>query len=77
MFGSDAEETVNPLAKVLEEGKERFEEFPNIINQMATSYEGAITNSQRYILSITSMNGVIAQSVTQLAALQNAESSAQ
>ena len=77
LFGSDAEETVNPLAKVLEEGKERFEEFPNIINQMATSYEGAITNSQRYILSITSMNGVIAQSVTQLAALQNAESSAQ
>ena len=77
LFGSDAEETVNPLAKVLEEGKERFEEFPNIINQMATSYEGAITNSQRYILSITAMNGVIAQSVTQLAALQNAESSAQ
>ena len=77
LFGSDAEETINPLAKVLEEGKERFAEFPNIINQMADSYEGATTNSQRYIISITAMNGVIAQSVTQLAALQNAEKSAQ
>tara|TARA_B110000902_G_scaffold46273_1_gene52261 strand:+ start:778 stop:4602 length:3825 start_codon:yes stop_codon:yes gene_type:complete len=74
LFGSDAEETVNPLAKVLEEGKERFEEFPNIINQMAESYEMASNASERYLISLKAQNGLMKQTLTHVRDLRIAES---
>lgn len=74
LFGSDAKETVNPLAKTLEEGKQRFEEFPNIIKQMADSYELATSASERYIINLKVQNGLIAQTLTHVRDLRIAES---
>jgi len=74
LFGSDAKETVSPLAKVLEEGKERFEEFPNIIKQMAGSYEMAATASERYLISLKAQNGLMKQTLTHIRDLRIAES---
>ena len=74
LFGSDAEETVSPLADVLEEGKERFAEFPNIIRQMAESYEMASTASERYLISLKAQNGLMKQTLTHVRDLRIAES---
>jgi hypothetical protein len=74
LFGSDAKETVSPLADVLEEGKERFEEFPNIIRQMAESYEMASTASERYLISLRAQNGLMKQTLTHVRDLRIAES---
>ena len=74
LFGSDAKETVSPLADVLEEGKERFEEFPNIIRQMAESYEMASTASERYLISLKAQNGLMKQTLTHVRDLRIAES---
>ena len=74
LFGSDAKETVSPLADVLEEGKERFEEFPNIIQQMAESYEMAATSSERYLISLKTQNGLMKQTLTHVRDLRIAES---
>jgi len=74
LFGDDAKEVVNPLADVLEEGKERFEEFPNIIKQMAESYELAATASERYLISLKAQNGLMKQTLTHVRDLRIAES---
>ena len=74
MFGDDAKKVVNPLADVLEEGKERFEEFPNIIKQMAESYEMAATASERYLISLKVQNGLMKQTLTHVRDLRIAES---
>lgn len=74
LFGSDAKATVSPLADVLEEGKERFEEFPNIIKQMAESYEMASNNSERYLISLKAQNGLMKQTLTHVRDLRIAES---
>ena len=74
LFGSDAKKVVNPLADVLEEGKERFAEFPNIIKQMAESYEMAANASERYLVSLKAQNGLIKQTVSQVKNLRIAES---
>lgn len=73
LFGSDAEKTVSPLASVLEEGEERFAEFPNIINQMAESYDAAATASERYLITLKSQNGILKQTVAQVRNLRIAE----
>ena len=70
LFGSEAEEVVNPLADVLEEGKERLEEYPNIIAQMADAYAAAKTDLDRYVTSLTAMNGIMGQTVTHLQSLR-------
>ena len=73
LFGSDAKETVSPLASVLEEGKERFAEFPNIITQMAESYELAADASERYIISLRTQSGLMKQTLTHIRDLRLAE----
>ncbi len=73
LFGSDAKETVSPLASVLEEGKERFAEFPNIITQMASSYELAADASERYIISLKTQSGLMKQTLTHIRDLRLAE----
>jgi hypothetical protein len=70
LFGSEAEEVVNPLADVLEEGKERLEEYPNIIAQMADAYAAAKTDLDRYVTSLTAMNGIMGQTVAHLQSLR-------
>ena len=73
LFGSDAKETVSPLADVLKEGEERFAEFPNIVNQMADAYDAAATASERYLISIKAQNGVLKQTLAQVRNLRIAE----
>ena len=73
MFGDDAKKTANPLLDVLKEGKERFEEYPKIINQMATSYDGAKTALDKYLISLKTQNGLLKQTVAQMRNLRIAE----
>jgi len=73
MFGDDAKKTANPLLDVLKEGKERFEEYPNIINQMATSYDAATTALDKYLISLKTQNGLLKQTVAQMSNLRIAE----
>ena len=73
LFGKDAEETISPLTKVLEEGRERAEEYPAIINQMTNSYDLASTGMERYIIVLTTMNGLLGQTKTQVDNLRRAE----
>jgi len=73
MFGDDAKKTANPLLDVLKEGKERFEEYPQIINQMATSYDGAKTALDKYLISLKTQNGLLKQTVAQMRNLRIAE----
>lgn len=67
------EETVSPLKDVLEEGKERFEEYPNIINQMGRAYASATSDLDRYIVSMTAYSGIISQTAAQINKLRTVE----
>ncbi len=59
-------EKVDPLADAMEEGKKRFEEYPNIISQMAEAYKSATTVIDKYVIAITSMNGIMQQTAAQM-----------
>ena len=73
LFKSDAEETVSPLADAIEDSRKRVEEYPNIIEQLADSYDMATSSAERYIIALKVQNGLIGQGLSSVQSLARAE----
>lgn len=73
LFGSEAEEAVSPLADAIEDSKKRVEEYPNIIEQFAGSYDMATSSAEKYIAALKVQNGLIGQGLSSVKSLARAE----
>ena len=58
---------------VMAKAQERYAEFPNILAQLATSYEAAQTAAERFALSIAVTTGLMQQLKTQMLDIINLE----